>query len=69
MPLVRNMFSITHQLTSFQGLHQLSILTGENGPGQVQHHTHCREQHEKGYLEKNQAPCYYLLQEANKEKI
>lgn len=50
--MVTKVFSITHQLTSFQGLHQLSVLTGENGPGQVQHHAHCREEHEKGDLEK-----------------
>lgn len=47
------LFFITHQLTSFQGLYQLSVLTRENGTSQVQHYAHCRQQHEKGYLEKN----------------
>lgn len=46
---------ITHQLAACQGVHQLGVLTGEDGASQIQHHAHSREQHEKGDLETKQS--------------
>lgn len=43
-------FSWSHQLTVFQGVDQLSILAGEDGAGQVEHYTHCWQQHEESDL-------------------
>lgn len=39
--------SWSHQLTVFQGVDQLSVLAGEDGARQVEHHTHCWQQHEE----------------------
>lgn len=39
-----------HQLTVFQRVDELSVLAGEDGSGQVEHHTHRRQQHEEGDL-------------------
>lgn len=40
-------FRWSHQLTVFQRVDQLSVLAGEDGSRQVEHHTHGRQQHEE----------------------
>lgn len=68
--VLKYLFPLTHQLTAFQRIHQLSILTGENGTRQVQHDADGRQQHEKGYLEtgekkkKKECPIDHTSQES-----
>lgn len=57
----------THQLAAFEGADELGVLAGEDGAGQVEHHAHCREQHEEGNLEANQTQIDYPLGEPRRE--
>lgn len=59
--------SATHQLAAFEGADKLGILAGEDRAGQVEHHTHCREQHEEGDLEANQTQIDYPRGEPRRE--
>lgn len=50
LPHVLSDFTVPHQLTVLQRVDELSVLTGQDGARQVQHHADCRQQHEEGDL-------------------
>lgn len=46
-------FCVSHQLTVLQRVDELSVLTGQDGARQIQHHADCRQQHEEGDLRRD----------------